>query len=153
MFNGINDETAQPKSMAPPVEQDATSPPRIVVAEDDEEMARLLVRALERAGYEVTACENGWQLLELLGVFPQKERLQKVALVVSDIRLPGITGLDALKAGGYIGNFPPVILITAFGDSWTHTEARRLGAITVLDKPFEIDELVTKVRTLVPPVS
>jgi len=136
---------------AAPVKQTGSDPPRIVLAEDDEEMAFLLVRALERAGYKVDVCHTGWDLLKTLGVFPATAAYKDVALVISDIRLPGISGLDTLKTCGYVGGFPPVILITAFGDKWTHEEARRLGAVEVMDKPFDIDKLVDKVRALVPP--
>jgi DNA-binding response OmpR family regulator len=59
--------------------------------------------------------------------------------------------LEALKTCGYIGKFPPVILITAFGDQWTHAQARKLGAVDIIDKPFDIDDLVERVRQLVPP--
>jgi DNA-binding response OmpR family regulator len=128
------------------------NPPRIVVAEDDVEMADLLVRAFVKSGYAVKVCQTGWDLLKVLGVFPRSGNIQNIALVVSDIRLPGISGLDVLKTCGYTGTFPPMILITAFGDPWTHEEAERLGAVDTLDKPFDIDELVVRVRTLVPPM-
>jgi DNA-binding response OmpR family regulator len=125
-------------------------PPRIVIAEDDEEMVDLLTHAFEKAGYEVSACRDGWEILKLLGIIPSDEEVKDVALVVSDIRLPGISGLEALKTCGYSGRFPPIILITAFGDEWTYEEARRLGAVAILDKPFVIDDLVEKVQQLVP---
>ncbi len=141
----------RPSRVTTPVKQTGSDPPRIIVAEDDAEMSFLLVRALEKAGYDVEACQNGWDLLRILGVFPASVAYKGVSLVVSDIRLPGMSGLDALKTCGYVGGFPPIILITAFGDNWTHEEARRLGAVEVLDKPFDIDELVDKVRKLVPP--
>jgi DNA-binding response OmpR family regulator len=121
------------------------------VAEDDQEMASLLVRAFKKAGYEVNACHNGWDLLGILGIFPAREAFEEISLVVSDIRLPGISGLEALKTCTYTGSFPPMILITAFGDRWTHEEAQRLGAVDTLDKPFDVDELVDRVRQLVPP--
>jgi DNA-binding response OmpR family regulator len=134
-----------------PNRQIRDDPPRIVIAEDDEEMAALLVRAFKKAGYEVSVCCNGWDLLKMLGIFPAGEAFKNVSLVVSDIRLPGISGLEALKTCGYVGKFPPIILITAFGDQWTHVQARKLGAVDILDKPFDIDELVERVRQLVPP--
>jgi CheY-like chemotaxis protein len=134
-------------------EQTGSDPPKIVIAEDDEEMALLLVRAFERAGYDVNSCHNGWDLLEILGVFPATDAYKYIDLVISDIRLPGISGLNALRICGYVGKFPPVILMTAFGDNWTRVEAEKLGAVELLDKPFDIDELVEKVQRLVPPPS
>ena len=147
-----NNETRSSR-LTTPYKQTCPDPPRIIIAEDDKEMASLLVRAFEKAGYNVIVCYSGWDLLRILGVFPASDAYKDVALVVSDIRLPGISGLDALKTCGYAGGFPPIILITAFGDNWTHKEAQRLGAVDTLDKPFDIDELVDKVRKLVPPSS
>jgi DNA-binding response OmpR family regulator len=74
-------------------------------------------------------------------------------LVISDIRMPNITGLDVLRAKSYGGELPPVILITAFGDEWTHDKAKYLGAIDVIDKPFDIRAFIDRVREIVPPRS
>ena len=147
-------ETRNPETSrsADPGEKTGPRPPKIIIAEDDEEMASLLVRAFKKAGYDVDACQNGWDLLRLLGVFPASDAYKSVSLVVSDIRLRGISGLDALKTCGYAGRFPPIILITAFGDQRTHDQARKYGAVDMLDKPFDIDELLNKVRDIVPPL-
>ena len=99
-------------------------PFRILVADDDVEMVALIDRALRKAGYEVVSCHNGWDILKILGFFPPSRARKHIDLVISDIRLPGITGIDA----------------------WTHAEARRLGAADLLDKPFDIDVLVERVR-------
>ncbi len=147
--NISNPETSRPTD---PVEKTTPHPPKIVIAEDDGEMSSLLVRAFEKAGYDVEACQSGWDLLKLLGVFPASDAYKNVSLVVSDIRLRGISGLDALKTCGYSGRFPPIILITAFGDQRTHDQARKYGAVDMLDKPFDIDELVDRVRNIVPPL-
>jgi DNA-binding response OmpR family regulator len=124
--------------------------PRILVAEDDEEMAALLVGALRKAGYETTTCHDGLQLLGHLK-FSASDAHEGFDLVISDIRMPRISGLDVLRAESFGGEFPPIILITAFGDEWTHGKARYLGAVDVFDKPFDIGDLVTRVRELVPP--
>jgi DNA-binding response OmpR family regulator len=119
---------------------------RILVADDDVEMVALIDRALRKAGYDVVSCHNGWDILKILGFFPPSRARKHIDLVISDIRLPGITGIEALRVGSYAGSFPPLILITAFGDAWTHAEAKRLGAADLLDKPFDIDVLVERVR-------
>lgn len=146
-----NNRDGKAHRLTPPKEKTGVDSATIVIAEDDEEMAALLIRAFKKVGYKVSACQNGWELLKLLGVFPAREVFKDVSLVVSDIRMPGISGLEALKTCGYVGDFPPIILITAFGDKWTHEQARELGAVEIMDKPFDIDELVDKVRQLVPP--
>ncbi len=62
-------------------------------------------------------------------------------LVLSDIRMPGWSGLDGLTRVAGHPALPPLILFTAFGDAETHERALELGALTLLDKPFDIDEL------------
>lgn len=130
----------------------AAMAPHVLLAEDDHEMRALLVRALHRAGYEVIACSNGVELLEHLGsYFLSDEEHEEIDLIISDIRMPGLTGLEILEGLSKHDDFPPFILITAFGDAETHAEAERYGALAMFDKPFDIDDLLTKVRKLVPP--
>ena len=50
-----------------------------------------------------------------------------------------------------LDNFPPIILITAFGDKETHMQAERLGAVALFDKPFDIDEMLKKVHAILLP--
>lgn len=125
--------------------------PHVLLAEDDHEMRALLVRALHRAGYEVIACRNGVELLEHLGsYFLPDEEHEEIDLIISDIRMPGVTGLEILEGLSKHDDFPPFILITAFGDAETHAEAERYGALAMFDKPFDIDDLLAKVRKIVP---
>jgi len=125
--------------------------PRILLAEDDKEMRVLLAGALRRAGYEVIECGNGVELLEHLGSFilPDEEH-EEVNLVISDIRMPGLTGLEILEGVSKCSDFPPFILITAFGDVETHARAKYWGALAMFDKPFDVDDLVARVRKVVP---
>lgn len=64
--------------------------------------------------------------------------------------MPGCGGLEVLARMRRVEWSTPVILITAFGDAETHTEACRLGAARVLDKPFDVDELCLAARAIVP---
>lgn len=122
----------------------------------------LVASVLRRAGYDVEECGNGLLLLMKFGSFldlglvgdwhsfvaaPGAERCD---LIISDIRLPGATGLDVLERTRRRRHYPPVILMTAFGDEDTHAQAHRLGAAAVFDKPFEMDELLTEVRAILP---
>jgi CheY-like chemotaxis protein len=109
---------------------------RIVLAEDDREMRELLAWALRRDGYEVVQAENGMELLDRVAA--SHESGMPIDLVIADVRMPGVTGLEALDWLREAGCDEPVILITAFGDASTHQDATRLGAWAVLDKPFEI---------------
>jgi anti-sigma regulatory factor (Ser/Thr protein kinase)/ActR/RegA family two-component response regulator len=130
------------------------APPRVLLAEDDAEMRTLLESALRKADFEVTACGDGWSLLRLLGsclLFAEHDPAARIDLVVSDIQMPFLSGLKVLELARKAEGIPPVILITAFGSTDIHASAGRLGAAAVLDKPFDIDELLATARGLAPP--
>ena len=120
--------------------------PRILLAEDDSEMRAMLRWNLQREGYNVEESSTGVELMDRLLCGESRDELSRFDLLISDIRLPGITGLEIIEGLHEKASFPPFILITAFGDEETHKEAERLGAIAVFDKPFEIDDLVVTVR-------
>jgi len=127
------------------------SAPRILLAEDDYDMRILLAWSLRESGYEVVECPDGIHLLDHVGSFFPPADPEDFDLIISDIRMPGVTGLEVLEGTREYKGFPPMILITAFGDEETHEQARRLGAVAIFDKPFDIDDLLTKVREIVPP--
>lgn len=125
----------------------AARAPRIVVAEDDSELRRLLGVKLRKSGYEVVEIGSGDRLAQyLLG----EGGLGDVNLIISDIRMPGLSGIDLLAYLHTRGDFPPVVLITGFGDWRTHEEAERLGAAAVFDKPLDLDDLASWVKAAVP---
>jgi len=123
----------------------ATMPDRVLLSEDDDQMRDFLALALRRQGYEVTTCADGIALVDHIGAVLASQE-DAYGLVISDIRMPGLSGLEFLRGTTGWQGIPPVILITAFGDEETHARARRLGAKAVLDKPFETEELLAKVR-------
>ncbi len=117
-------------------------PARVLVAEDDFELRRMIALALRKDGYEVAVARDGTELLEMvaeayLGDGPGFA----FDVIVSDIRMPGWSGMQVLQGLADRDRPTPVILITAFGDAKTHMLARDLGAVCVLDKPFEMDDL------------
>ncbi len=122
---------------------DPPPPPTVLVAEDDREMRTLLVGALRRAGFRVVEAADGQQLRD--------RALDPVAgppdAIVTDHRMPRMTGIDALAL--IRRQYPelPAIVTTAFGESETHEQARALNA-RVLDKPFDLDELLAMVRDI-----
>ena len=134
--------------------QEATSKkvaPRILLAEDDDEMRRLLARVLCDAGYEVIQCRHGMDVLKRFEAFIIDKGSLDFEVIISDILMPGLTGLEILEDLHECRGFPPMILITAFGDEGVHARARKFGAAAMFDKPFEIDDLLSKVREIVPP--
>lgn len=116
-------------------------PLQVLLAEDDADMRRLLAGWLRREGYRVHTVADGGELTrELARHAANAPDAIDVDVVISDIRMPGPSGLDALLALRERDRATPVILITAFGDRSVHDEARRLGA-HVLDKPFAASDL------------
>ncbi len=122
--------------------------PQILLAEDDTEMRRMLALQMRNAGFDVIECSDGQQLLERIWDFNPSDNQDDFDLIVSDIRMPGFTGLEVLEGITDTQWFTPMILITAFGDKRTHAEARRLGATAVFDKPFNVSDLLAKIREI-----
>ena len=120
---------------------DSHEPPspkaRLLLAEDDFELRELLACVLRADGHEVVEARDGNELCALL----QADADERFALVVSDVRMPGLTAFDVLSRLQRSLSNTPVILLTAFGDQTTHLRALRLGATRVFDKPFDCDDL------------
>jgi CheY-like chemotaxis protein len=115
--------------------------PQILLAEDDLDLRELLILGLSLAGYQVTSCDNGLQLLE------QLEHADQYDLVISDVRMPALTGLEVLESQIDNPYCPPFICMTAFGDETTHAAAQRFGASATIDKPFDLDEMIELVHS------
>jgi CheY-like chemotaxis protein len=130
----------------------AARPRRILIAEDDREMRHLLASVLSRDGCQVVEAQDGRELLSHIGsLLLRSPDAIALDLIVSDVRMPGRSGLEVLAGLRRADWATPFILITAFGSDEIHREARRLGVAAVFDKPFELDELRASVLRLVPP--
>ena len=117
----------------------ASTPARLLLAEDDFELRELLACVLREDGHEVVEACDGNELWAILSRV--SDGAAPFSLVVSDVRMPGLTAFDVLARLQRALAQTPVILITAFGDRTTHLRGLRLGASRVLDKPFDCDEL------------
>ena len=121
-------------------------PVRILVADDKPEMRKLIANRLRKEGYEVIEAEDGPSLIDKIIRGIVDDRMPRAPdLIITDVRMPGMSGLEVLAQLRRNDWATPVILITAFGDEKTHAEAERLGAATVLDKPFDMDDLMYSV--------
>ena len=116
-----------------------TRPARILVVDDERSMRELLAIVLRREGYEVLLAENGRAAIETL------ER-EPVDILISDIKMPDLSGVEVLRAAKQIDKNILGIMITAFASTETAVEAMRLGACDYLSKPFDVDLLRMKVR-------
>jgi CheY-like chemotaxis protein len=126
------------------------SPLRILLTEDDLEMRRMLSWYLEKKGCDVITAKNGDDLMRHLGFPGSLEYFHGFDLIISDIRMPGVTGLQVLEATKQFDDFPPMILITAFPDKQTLDLAKNLGAAALLTKPFDMDDLLTIISQIYP---
>jgi two-component system response regulator PilR (NtrC family) len=116
-----------------------TAQARLLVVDDERSMRELLSIVLRREGYDVTLAENGRAAIEHL----ERARFD---LLISDIKMPDMSGVDVLRAAKRIDQDILGIMITAFASADTAIEAMRLGAHDYLSKPFDVDELKIKVR-------
>jgi CheY-like chemotaxis protein len=112
---------------------------RVLLADDDFELRHLLSTELRQAGYTVTEVASGTDLLDRLASDLIESAKPQFDLLVSDVRMPGWSGLEVLGGLRRAGLGLPVVLITAFGDPPTHRAAHKLGAV-LLDKPFDLDD-------------
>lgn len=106
----------------------------ILIIEDDESLRRVLEFSLEEAGYRVHTASEGKGGLEIF-------RNERPPLVITDIQMPGISGIEVLKTVKEEAPETLVIVITAFGSVEKAVEAMKLGAYDYLTKPFGRDEL------------
>ena len=114
---------------------------KLLLIEDDASMQTALQRALGRRGFEITACTDG-----LLAV-AQWTQLQP-DVVVLDLSLPGLDGLQILALAREQGLKTPVLILTARGTVGDRIIGLNLGADDYLPKPFDLDELEARLRAL-----
>jgi DNA-binding response OmpR family regulator len=126
------------------------TPYRLLLAEDNREMRGFLARVLRQSGYDVVECPDGMAMLTHLAGFllPNGIGREKIDLIISEIRLPGVSGMEVLEGRPTRGGFPPMILMTASGDEKTHERAARLGVAAMIDKPFDVNDLLGEVRAI-----
>ncbi len=112
---------------------------KILVIDDDESLRRVLEYNLAQEGYAVLTAGSGEQGLELL-------RKEGADLVVTDVRMPGMDGLQVLEGVRKVDPNIQVIILTAFGTIEMAVEAMRAGAFHYISKPFNRDELRLTIR-------
>ncbi|MBI4446409.1 MAG: sigma-54-dependent Fis family transcriptional regulator [Acidobacteria bacterium] len=112
----------------------------ILVVDDDRTILTLIERILKDEGYQVTASSNSHEALELL------QRDDGFDLIVSDLQMPGMDGIELLKASRSADAERPFIFVTGFASSESAIEALKLGAFDYITKPFIIEEFKNLVR-------
>jgi DNA-binding NtrC family response regulator len=112
---------------------------RILVVEDDQDIRELLVETLKRSGFETDTAENGKKGLE-------KFHSQKYNLILTDIRMPVMDGLNMLKQIKKEDSKMPIVVVTAFPSVNSAVECLVEGADDYLVKPVQFNDLDVKIK-------
>jgi DNA-binding response OmpR family regulator len=115
---------------------------RVLVVEDEQDLARMLVRLLEGEGYVVDAVHDGQAGLH-------RGLTSRYDVLVLDRGLPGIDGIDLLRRLRRSGVTAPALMLTAYDTVSDRVEGLDSGAQDYLGKPFDVDELLARLRSLV----
>lgn len=115
------------------------TPLNILIVDDDPSLRQVMSMQLEELGYHVLAASSGGEALQLLGSGP-------VALVITDYRMPGMSGMELLEKIRSDHPTLPVIMITAYGSIGNAVEAIKAGAFDYISKPLDFDQLAIAVR-------
>jgi CheY-like chemotaxis protein len=123
--------------------------PRVLVAEDDDDIRSLIVWGLRADGHDVIEACNGSEAADrIAGSLLFEEGARAPDLIITDVRMHGITGLSLLAGIRARGWKIPIIVITAYEIDKVRPEAERLGADAVMGKPFDVDDLRTTVTRI-----
>ena len=115
---------------------------RILLAEDDDDMRRFLVKALERAGYDVSDFDNGASAYERL-------REEPFTLLLTDIVMPEMDGIELARRATRLDPDLKVMFISGFAAVALNSDSRAPKDAKVLSKPFHLRELVREVERLI----
>jgi putative two-component system response regulator len=122
--------------------------PHIVATDDDPAIRKILQIMLRKAGYEVSTCKDGNELLELL-----KFQSQTIDLLLLDIKMPGFNGLELLDMIHQSYARIPIVMVTAFNDLDTGMKAMRSGASDYLTKPVHYEDLIACIKRVLDQVA
>jgi len=109
--------------------------PRILVVDDEANLRKTLSTILKQQGYQTKQAGEAKEALEII-------RKEKIALIILDIKMPGMTGIELLKLIREEGYHTPAIFITAYGSLNSAVEALRLGAYDYITKPFNPENIL-----------
>jgi two-component system, NtrC family, response regulator HydG len=121
---------------------------RVLVVDDEEHMLLTVQFILQSAGYDVQAARSGEEALE--SARGQAGRGMPFDLILTDIQMGGITGLDLIDRLRDSGMATPVLVMTGYGNRETVEELRRRNCAAYLEKPFEEEDLLARVKECCP---
>ncbi len=121
---------------------------RLLVVEDEELIREMLVLALQEEGYAIATAEDGRSALALLQSTEPTKSEYPFDLVILDLMLPQINGLDICRLLRYQGNQVPILILSAKGSETDRVLGLEVGADDYLTKPFSMRELIARCRAL-----
>ena len=116
------------------------SVPRILIVDDDAGQRSLLDTFLRSQGFSTVVVDSGEHALESI------RQDESIVLMISDVRMPGLSGLETLRQTRQLRATLPVLLVTAYADIRDAVDAMRDGAVNYLAKPIDLDELLVTVQ-------
>ena len=112
---------------------------KILVVDDNKYIRFSLSSLLKKSGYEPLTVEDGFRAL-------REVKQRKPSLVILDMKLPGLDGMNILEEIKKINPNLPVIMLTAYENLKTAMHAQKLGAYDFINKPFDNDEIIRKIK-------
>src|SRR5512142_1544480 len=125
--------------MASELRKNGHKGPRILIVDDDPGQRSLLDSFLRSQGFETVTASSGEKALETL-------RAGGFGMMISDVRMPGLSGLETMRLARQEHAVLPILLVTAYADIREAVGAMRDGALNYLAKPIDLDELLTTVQ-------
>lgn len=119
---------------------------RILVVDDEEAILESLIAALTQEGYQVLTARDGWRALELIRAAQTEETA--IDLIILDLMLPGLSGLDLCRLLRQESNLIPILILSARASETDIVVGLEVGADDYLTKPFGIRELIARCRAL-----
>ena len=120
----------------------------ILVVDDEPHMLDTVRFILEAGGYAVLTARSGQEALARLAGL--REQGRRADLILTDIQMPGPTGLELVERLAAAGEHGPVLVMSGYNDPETARKLRERGCEHFLDKPFEEEDLLREVRALLP---
>ena len=114
----------------------------VLLADDEHTLRRNLARVLAEEDFDVIACKDGTEAVSAL-------KKRSVDVIITDLRMPGVTGMDLIDRAADLAPDAGVLVITAFGEVETAVAAMKKGAKDYLCKPLNLDELIFRVKRLI----
>jgi DNA-binding NtrC family response regulator len=147
----VRSQMVPERGVADAAKQEAPGRPRVLLMEDEPSLAQGLKMVLSKQGYEVELANSGLRALASLG-------MKRFDILVADLRLPDMDGIDVLRTVKETRPETQVIVITGYASVPTAVDSMKLGVLDYLPKPFTMDEFVgavekaAKTKTEAPPV-